>query len=101
MPLCGLRLFIAKGTLSLVEVRWGWASIPKLRFLFFSMWQVGVSECMDRRRAIGWWTPNLLFVVWWFVVFVFRIVDGMGMFECVSSGKWREWMCFVLFVIGN
>ena len=67
MPLCGLRLLFALGTLSLVEVRWGRASIPKLCFLFFSMWQVGVSKCMDCSRAVGWWTPNL-----WFVVSVFR-----------------------------
>ena len=98
-----IPVVFAKGTLSLVEVKWRWASIPRLRFLFFSMWQVGVSKCMDRSRAIGWWTPNLLFVVWWFVVsvfrivdgtglfvvwwfvFVFRIVDGTGIFECVSS----------------
>ena len=98
MPLCGLRLFFAKGTLSLVEVRWGRASIPKLCFLFCSMWQVGVSKCMDCSRAVGWWTPNLwfvvsvfrvvdgtgVFVVWWSVKFVFRIVDGTGMFS-VSS----------------
>ena len=95
-----IPVVLAKGTLSLVEVKWRWASIPRLRFLFFSMWHVGVSKCMDRSCAIGWWTPNLLFVVWWFVVSVFWIVDGTGMFECVSSGQWREWMCFVLFVLG-
>ena len=51
---------------------------------------------MDCSRAVGWWTPNLwfvvsvfqvvdgtgVFVVWWSVVFVFLIVDGTGMFEC-------------------
>jgi hypothetical protein len=66
---------------------------PPCLFLVFSMWHVGVSRCMGCSRAVGWWTPNIMvccvrlpvvdgmgvFVVWWSVVFVFRIVDGTGM----------------------
>ena len=63
------------------------------------MWQVGVSNSVDCCRVVGWWTPIFFFL---FVClfarpprvdgtgvvvvrkFVFRIVDGTGMFS-VSS----------------
>ena len=63
-----------------------------------SMWQVGVSNSVDCCRVVGWWTPIFFLFVClpvfreWMgracgvVVrkFVFRIVDGTGMFS-VSS----------------
>jgi hypothetical protein len=33
-----------------------------------------------------------MFVVWRSFVFVFRIVDGTGMLECVSSGSGEKWI---------
>ena len=57
------------------------------------MWQVGVSNGVDCCRVVGWWTPIFFFVCLFarpprvdgtgvVVVrkFVFRIVDGTGMF---------------------
>ena len=95
MPLCGLRLLFALGTLSLVEVRWGWASIPKLCFLFnvaggrirvcgllSRCWMVDSDFFFCVRLPIVDGTG--VFVVWWSVKFVFRIVDGTGMFSVFS-----------------
>ena len=31
----------------------------------------------------------------------FRIVDEMGIFVCVSSGQWREWMFFFVSWVGG
>ena len=94
MPLCGLRLLFALCTLSLVEVRWGRASIPKVCFLFnvaggrirvcgllSRCWMVDsdfLSFCLFVRLPIVDGTG--VFVVWWSVKFVFRIVDRTGMF---------------------
>ena len=62
------------------------------------MWQVGVSNGVDCCRVVGWWTPIFFFFFCLFArpprvdgtgvvvvrKFVFRIVDGTGMFS-VSS----------------
>ena len=65
------------------------------QFVSGLMCQVGVSKFVDCCCLAGWWTP-IFFVfcfvrlpivdgtgclVWWSVKFVFRIVDGTGMFS--------------------
>ena len=68
------------------------------QFVSGLMCQVGVSKFVDCCRVAGWWTPIFFcfcFVrlpivdgtgclVWWSVKFVFRIVDGTGMFSVLS-----------------